>query len=32
MEVAGLSEITYVVTAGGIIAIHAGTVPGGTVP
>ena len=26
MERAGLSEIRYVLTAGGIIAIHAGTV------
>ncbi len=28
MERAGLSEISYVLLAGGIIAIHAGTVPG----
>jgi demethylmenaquinone methyltransferase / 2-methoxy-6-polyprenyl-1,4-benzoquinol methylase len=28
MERAGLSEISYVITAGGIVAIHAGTVPG----
>jgi demethylmenaquinone methyltransferase/2-methoxy-6-polyprenyl-1,4-benzoquinol methylase len=27
MERAGLSEIRYVITAGGIVAIHAGTVP-----
>jgi demethylmenaquinone methyltransferase/2-methoxy-6-polyprenyl-1,4-benzoquinol methylase len=27
MERAGLREITYVITAGGIVAIHAGTVP-----
>jgi demethylmenaquinone methyltransferase / 2-methoxy-6-polyprenyl-1,4-benzoquinol methylase len=27
MERAGLSEISYVLTAGGIVAIHAGTVP-----
>jgi demethylmenaquinone methyltransferase/2-methoxy-6-polyprenyl-1,4-benzoquinol methylase len=27
MERAGLSEIAYVLTAGGIVAIHAGTVP-----
>jgi demethylmenaquinone methyltransferase/2-methoxy-6-polyprenyl-1,4-benzoquinol methylase len=27
MERAGLSEISYLVTAGGIVAIHAGTVP-----
>jgi hypothetical protein len=27
MERAGLSEIHYVITAGGIVAIHAGTVP-----
>jgi demethylmenaquinone methyltransferase/2-methoxy-6-polyprenyl-1,4-benzoquinol methylase len=29
MERAGLSEIGWVLTAGGIVAIHAGTVPGG---
>jgi demethylmenaquinone methyltransferase/2-methoxy-6-polyprenyl-1,4-benzoquinol methylase len=29
MERAGLSEITWLLTAGGIIAIHAGTVAGG---
>jgi len=29
MERAGLSQISYVLTAGGIVAIHAGTVPGG---
>jgi demethylmenaquinone methyltransferase / 2-methoxy-6-polyprenyl-1,4-benzoquinol methylase len=28
MQKAGLSEISYVITAGGIVAIHAGTVPG----
>jgi demethylmenaquinone methyltransferase/2-methoxy-6-polyprenyl-1,4-benzoquinol methylase len=28
MERAGLSEIEYLITAGGIVAIHAGTVPG----
>ncbi len=28
MERAGLVEVTYLVTAGGIVAIHAGTVPG----
>ena len=28
LERAGLCEITYVLTAGGIVAIHAGTVPG----
>jgi demethylmenaquinone methyltransferase / 2-methoxy-6-polyprenyl-1,4-benzoquinol methylase len=28
LERAGLSEIGYVITAGGIVAIHAGTVPG----
>lgn len=28
LERAGLAEITYVLTAGGIVAIHAGTVPG----
>jgi demethylmenaquinone methyltransferase / 2-methoxy-6-polyprenyl-1,4-benzoquinol methylase len=27
MECAGLSDISYVLTAGGIVAIHAGTVP-----
>ena len=27
MERAGLAEISYVITAGGIVAIHAGTVP-----
>jgi demethylmenaquinone methyltransferase/2-methoxy-6-polyprenyl-1,4-benzoquinol methylase len=27
MERAGLAEIRYVITAGGIVAIHAGTVP-----
>src|SRR5262249_42079605 len=27
MEAAGLVEISYVLTAGGIIALHAGTVP-----
>jgi len=27
MERAGLCEIVYVLTAGGIVAIHAGTVP-----
>jgi demethylmenaquinone methyltransferase / 2-methoxy-6-polyprenyl-1,4-benzoquinol methylase len=27
MQQAGLSEIAYVITAGGIVAIHAGTVP-----
>ncbi len=27
LERAGLSEISYVLTAGGIVAIHAGTVP-----
>jgi demethylmenaquinone methyltransferase/2-methoxy-6-polyprenyl-1,4-benzoquinol methylase len=27
MERAGLVEISYVLTAGGIIALHAGTVP-----
>jgi demethylmenaquinone methyltransferase/2-methoxy-6-polyprenyl-1,4-benzoquinol methylase len=27
MQRAGLSEITYLITAGGIVAIHAGTVP-----
>ena len=30
LERAGLSEIRYLITAGGIVAIHAGTVPGGT--
>ena len=30
MQRAGLVEIRYVITAGGIVAIHAGTVPGGT--
>ena len=30
MQRAGLSEIAYLITAGGIVAIHAGTVPGGT--
>jgi demethylmenaquinone methyltransferase/2-methoxy-6-polyprenyl-1,4-benzoquinol methylase len=29
MERAGLDEITYLLLAGGIVAIHAGTVPGG---
>ena len=29
MERAGLREIGYLLTAGGIVAIHAGTVPGG---
>jgi len=29
MERAGLGDIGYVLTAGGIVAIHAGTVPGG---
>ncbi len=29
MERAGLEEIHYILTAGGIVAIHAGTVPGG---
>jgi demethylmenaquinone methyltransferase / 2-methoxy-6-polyprenyl-1,4-benzoquinol methylase len=29
LERAGLSQIGYVLTAGGIVAIHAGTVPGG---
>jgi demethylmenaquinone methyltransferase/2-methoxy-6-polyprenyl-1,4-benzoquinol methylase len=28
LERAGLSEVSYLITAGGIIAIHAGTVPG----
>jgi demethylmenaquinone methyltransferase/2-methoxy-6-polyprenyl-1,4-benzoquinol methylase len=28
MQKAGLSDISYVITAGGIVAIHAGTVPG----
>jgi len=28
MERAGLVEISYLLTAGGIVAIHAGTVPG----
>jgi demethylmenaquinone methyltransferase/2-methoxy-6-polyprenyl-1,4-benzoquinol methylase len=28
MQQAGLLEISYVITAGGIVAIHAGTVPG----
>jgi len=28
LQQAGLSEISYVITAGGIVAIHAGTVPG----
>ena len=28
MQRAGLSEISYLITAGGIVAIHAGTVPG----
>jgi demethylmenaquinone methyltransferase/2-methoxy-6-polyprenyl-1,4-benzoquinol methylase len=28
MSRAGLSDISYVITAGGIVAIHAGTVPG----
>jgi demethylmenaquinone methyltransferase / 2-methoxy-6-polyprenyl-1,4-benzoquinol methylase len=28
LERAGLTEITYLLTAGGIVAIHAGTVPG----
>jgi len=28
LERAGLSEISYILTAGGIVAIHAGTVPG----
>jgi demethylmenaquinone methyltransferase/2-methoxy-6-polyprenyl-1,4-benzoquinol methylase len=27
MELAGIGEIGYLLTAGGIIAIHAGTVP-----
>ncbi len=30
MERAGLREIGYLLTAGGIVAIHAGTVPGGS--
>jgi demethylmenaquinone methyltransferase/2-methoxy-6-polyprenyl-1,4-benzoquinol methylase len=30
LERAGLTQISYVSTAGGIVAIHAGTVPGGT--
>ncbi|MGA2451992.1 MAG: ubiquinone/menaquinone biosynthesis methyltransferase [Solirubrobacteraceae bacterium] len=30
MQRAGLTDISYVITAGGIVAIHAGTVPGGT--
>jgi demethylmenaquinone methyltransferase/2-methoxy-6-polyprenyl-1,4-benzoquinol methylase len=30
LERAGLSEIRYLITAGGIVAIHAGTVPEGT--
>jgi demethylmenaquinone methyltransferase / 2-methoxy-6-polyprenyl-1,4-benzoquinol methylase len=30
MQRAGLSEIRYLITAGGIVAIHAGTVPEGT--
>ncbi len=29
LERAGLSEVRYMLTAGGIVAIHAGTVPGG---
>jgi demethylmenaquinone methyltransferase / 2-methoxy-6-polyprenyl-1,4-benzoquinol methylase len=29
MQRAGLTDIGYVITAGGIVAIHAGTVPGG---
>jgi demethylmenaquinone methyltransferase/2-methoxy-6-polyprenyl-1,4-benzoquinol methylase len=29
LERAGLSEVRYLLTAGGIVAIHAGTVPGG---
>jgi demethylmenaquinone methyltransferase / 2-methoxy-6-polyprenyl-1,4-benzoquinol methylase len=28
MQRAGLAEVSYVITAGGIVAIHAGTVPG----
>ncbi len=28
LERAGLAQISYVITAGGIVAIHAGTVPG----
>ncbi len=30
LERAGLAEVRYVITAGGIVAIHAGTVVGGT--
>jgi demethylmenaquinone methyltransferase/2-methoxy-6-polyprenyl-1,4-benzoquinol methylase len=30
MERAGLGEITYLLLAGGIVAIHSGTVPGET--
>jgi len=30
LERAGLSEVRYLLTAGGIVAIHAGTVPGDT--
>jgi demethylmenaquinone methyltransferase / 2-methoxy-6-polyprenyl-1,4-benzoquinol methylase len=30
MDRVGLREISYLLTAGGIVAIHAGTVPGGT--
>ncbi len=29
MSRAGLTDITYLLTAGGIVAIHAGTVPEG---
>jgi demethylmenaquinone methyltransferase/2-methoxy-6-polyprenyl-1,4-benzoquinol methylase len=32
LERAGLSEISYLLLAGGIVAIHAGTVPGGGEP
>ena len=32
MERAGLADIAYVLTAGGIVAIHAGTVPGEGAP
>lgn len=32
LDRAGLQEISYVLLAGGIVAIHAGTVPGGAMP
>jgi len=32
LDRAGLQEISYVLLAGGIVAIHAGTVPAGAIP